>query len=86
MKTAVIIDLPDDIDVNDVFAEVQIFPKPEATMGCKVFWEKYVGFKLKPLPKKVEVDKEIYIDYNAMEKGWQCGWNACLEEITGEKE
>ncbi len=37
--------------------------------------------KLMPLPEKKDVDSEVFINYKAMDKGYQCGWNACLEEI-----
>lgn len=38
---------------------------------------------LKPMPKKVEVDDCAYANYWAMRKGYQCGYNACIDEILG---
>lgn len=40
-----------------------------------------VGCPLKPMPEKMKVTKEIFIDYACLEKGYECGWNACLEEL-----
>ena len=48
--------------------------------------------ELKLLPQKVEIDKKVFIDYGAildkyaMNKGYQCGYNACIDEILGEEE
>lgn len=36
---------------------------------------------IKPMPEKMKVTKEIFIDYACLEKGYECGWNACIEEI-----
>lgn len=58
---------------------------------CKVWneeqnkWKGYSdrldGCPLKPMPEKMKVTKEIFIDYACLEKGYECGWNACLEEL-----
>lgn len=38
---------------------------------------------LKPIPEKKKTDVITYDDYGA---GWDCGYNACIDELLGEEE
>jgi len=60
---------------------------PDDHLGVTLndLFDRLKGYKcdLKPMPKMVEVPDDAYVaDY----LDFDLGWNACLEEITGEEE
>jgi len=72
VKAVLVIDIPNDIDISKVRigGDGNIYYMRDGERASIVGNIK----NIKPLPKH----KNEYIDINAM------GWNACIEEITGE--
>lgn len=77
MKAVLVIDLPDDINVDDV--GISYIVQQWSGLPVKAQVE---HIPLKPLPKKAEIVKGV----NGFQEIYNDGWNACLEEITGETE
>ena len=73
MKAVLVIDIPDDVEIEDREIEYSVKEQVMLTQVAKG------KTKLKPMPKKAVL-------YPALEEPYWDGWNACLEEITGETE
>jgi len=79
MKAVFVIDVPNELDVNDLLIDYCVHTKGE----YKTI-RKGGNHHLKPLPKKLKlrVQREWLGDYDR----YEIGYNACLEDITGETE
>lgn len=69
MKAILVIELEDDVNLNDI--EIRYVIQDKYGMPIKAEVD---GCPLRPLPEKYDIGK--------MRE--QKGWNACLDEITGE--
>ena len=85
MKAILVIDIADDVAeaYKDITVDYDLrgTPKEDRTVNESI---KYVeDAKIRPLPQKKwhEEGKE-----NECEEWYRNGWNACLDEITGETE
>lgn len=75
MKTILVIDLPANIDLKDLYANVQV----NSLLNTKTdYYEEFMGVKLKPMPEKMVVENRWFSEEYAM------GYNACIEEILGD--
>lgn len=75
MKAILVIDIPEDYTGSVI--SVNLYGR-----NNKVIHEIHTN-KLRPLPKEKVKVEPIEAD---IDKGIRAGWNACLEEITGETE
>ena len=75
MKAVLVIDVPNELDVNDLLIDYCVHTKGEYKSI-----RKGGNHPLKPLPQKVEMD------FNEYYEGMADGWNACIDEILGETE
>ena len=81
MKAIIIVDVPNDWHCKELCIEGELRGKNED--GYWAFCNEIVEAPLKPLPQK----KDVPLDYGMMYGNpFGEGWNACLEEITGETE
>ena len=84
MKAILVIDIPEDIEeaYTDLYVNYDLRGTPKDDTGV-VESIKYVEeASLKPMPKPKPIgDIEEIIWDNDTEVGYNCGWNACLEEI-----
>ena len=83
MKAILVVDVYDNAKINEAIADI-VFRDIDMCSPIVIGISKwYNGVRLKPMPQKMEIDKKVYIDYDAMNKGYQCGFNACIDEILG---
>lgn len=75
MKAILVIDVPDGIDLSLVKGSLTVVSKDVRKLFMA---ETYQDLEVRPLPHKLQAD--WYTD------GYKEGFNACLEEITGETE
>lgn len=83
MKAVCVIDMPKDLDITktEAVADVYLLEKMEnGELGC--VFKRELNCKLKPLPEKNTWD----ITKNGHVTEYAEGYNACLDEITGETE
>lgn len=80
MKAVLVIDMPDNLDIplEDIKAGITVSSKD---VRKSMLYLKYKNVELRPLPQKKGQYANDY-GYNMMAQGW----NACLDEITGETE
>lgn len=83
MKAVLVIDVPDNILLDFSKANIEIKESAYLVNKDENKWKytkpiKIEGIPLRPLPHKLQAD--WYTD------GYKEGFNACLEEITGETE
>lgn len=79
MKAILVIDVPTE-SLENVIASVNICEQRE---GYNIILKRMGKQMLKPLPKKKEIRNAI--QYRGLAEEYRKeGWNACLEEITGE--
>ena len=71
MKAVLVIEMSEDYMGSNI--EVKLYGKTQTVH------ERYVN-KLRPLPQKKPKDNS-----NELNLGYELGWNACLDEITGNK-
>lgn len=79
MKAVFVIDIPNELDANNLLIDYCVHTKGE----YKTI-RKGGNHPIKPLPKKLKlrVQREWLWDYDR----YEIGYNACLEDITGETE
>lgn len=81
MKTILIIDIPDNVDLKDIQINWHMletekhFPYSQRTIAVGGV----INHKMFPQKKEYRQDKAIY-DY---QNGYVDGWNECLKEIGG---
>lgn len=75
MKAILVIDIPDDVELSNAYAQVITY------FGCKSIKD-FPGsnYKIKPMPKKKKFSNEWAHEH------FFYGWNACIDEILGETE
>lgn len=76
MKAVLVVELDDDINLDDV--EIRYAIQNMYGMPIKAEVD---GARLRPLPKKKAVAMTMYENHE-----YKQGFNACLDEITGETE
>lgn len=94
MKAVLVIDMPDDVSLDEWYAVKVIVDRLKATeeeMMQGIPFDESKTFKfvpLRPLPQKLDANdwhRMFSGKYDIREaKGY--GWNACLDEITGDTE
>jgi len=79
MKAILVIDIPNEVDISKLSANVEI----NKIKDCGYDYEPYtfqLYCSLRPMPKKIPFDEAFKMeDYSR-------GYNACIDEITGETE
>ena len=85
-KAVLVIDMPDDVSLDEWFAKIHVdrlkIPVEEMMKGIPFDESKMFNFvHLRPLPGK---DNKAKASSGAYTRGYSKGWNACLDEITGE--
>ena len=88
MKAMAIVELPDDAFDDEAWGDGKWIIDDEGAIRYKEddAWMHYKnidvdGIELRPLPEMVKVSDDAYVsDY----LDFDLGWNACLDEITGE--
>jgi len=80
MKYVLVIDVPEPLESEDVKVDYLCY------YHCGNIIENKIDVFPKPLPRKKPVSYHDDL-YGDVEKNYtNIGWNACLDEITGEKE
>jgi len=75
MKAILVIDVGENVDFKKDFSKIRLFT---SNGRCINYYNKV---KLQPIPNKKHDDE------NDMEEAcYMDGWNACIDEITGETE
>lgn len=79
MKAVLVIDIPNELDVNDLLIDYCVHTKGEYKQI-----RKGGNYSLKPMPEKLKlrIQREWITDYDR----YEIGYNACIEEIMGETE
>ena len=79
MKAVVVFDMPDGANADDYYVKsALVLHKGDKPFQVDKVAVKFYNHLLKPLPHKLQAD--WYAD------GYKEGFNACLDEITGERE
>lgn len=81
MKAVFVIDVPNELDVNDLLIDYCVHTKCE----YKTI-RKGGNHPIKPLPKPKEANHCADEEFALLDRMYRCGFNACLEDITGETE
>ena len=89
MKALLIIDLPNDANIEELDADYQVYLTDEDCNYKKVAGE--MSVKLKPMPEQKDVftkenNKSSNVIGDMFKYAYARGWNECLDEIMGETE
>ena len=92
MKAILVIEMPENCNVCDLSNEVhgnhENCLNHDFFITDKDFYVRPSWCPLKPLPQKKEIDKTLEFGgyENCIQEALARGYNACLDEITGETE
>ena len=75
MKVVIVAEVHDDCNVEDLKADVRFYSKD------KLFFRR--RRKVKKMPEKRILQVVSWDDYGF---GWDCGFDACIDEMLGETE
>ena len=81
MKAVIVIDVPDGIDLSLVEGMLTVTSKDVRKLFMA---ETYQDLELKPLPQKEKVNTDSSAEFKTIDEAWTQGYNACLDEITGD--
>lgn len=83
MKAILVIDVPTE-SLENVIASVNICEQRE---GYNIILKRMGKMSLKPMPKEEDIyEVGMNEEDTRAKQQWNKGWNACIEEITGETE
>ena len=84
MKAVIVIDVDDDLDLSQIHANVEL----NSNELENTFHKGYLLKQVRPLPdsKKVITSGKVKVVNYLYANGFADGFNACLNEITGETE